>query len=70
MKFIGVANDIFDKENLHYITIFMRVETDENEISVKEPERMEQIGWFDPKDLPNPLFLPVKNLLKDLRLEK
>lgn len=69
VKFVGVTNDIFKKENLHYITIFMRGETDGANLLVKEKDRIEEIGWFDPKNLPEPLFLPVKNLMKDSKLE-
>ena len=29
---------------------------------INEPDRTESIGWFDAGQLPEPLFLPLKNL--------
>ena len=34
------------------------------ELTVCEPEKCEQWDWFYWNNLPQPLFLPIKNLLK------
>ena len=58
------TNDIFEKENKHYVTLFALVEVEKGEPKVLEPEKCEVWDWFDPNSLPEPLFLPVENLLK------
>lgn len=64
IKMIGVTNDIFDKERKHYITIFMRAEYKEGELSRMETDKCEKWEWFDTENLPSPLFLPILNYIK------
>ena len=58
------TNDIFKKENKHYITVFVIADYKSGEPKVLEPDKCEQWGWFEWKNLPEPLFLPIKNLMK------
>ncbi|HYD03927.1 MAG TPA: NUDIX hydrolase [Alphaproteobacteria bacterium] len=58
------TNDIFEKENKHYVTIFMQAEYFSGEIKTLEPNKCEKWEWFDWNDLPNPLFIPIQNLIK------
>jgi len=58
------TNDIYKKEDTHYITIFTVSDHDSGEPKVMEPERMVDWNWFDWNNLPQPLFLPLQNLLK------
>ncbi|MFA7653946.1 MAG: NUDIX domain-containing protein [Candidatus Magasanikbacteria bacterium] len=58
------TNDIFEKENKHYITLFFIAEIESGEPKILEPDRTEEIGWFEWGNLPQPLFLPEINLLK------
>jgi 8-oxo-dGTP diphosphatase len=30
----------------------------------REPQEFQELGWFDWNNLPEPLFLPLQNLLK------
>ena len=64
IRFAYATNDIFDKENKHYITIFMIADYDSGEVKIMEPEKCEKWGWFKWNELPKPLFLPIVNLLK------
>lgn len=64
IRFGPFTNDIFTEERKHYITLFVVADHADGEPTVKEPEKCEQWGWFDPHDLPQPLFLPIKNLLE------
>jgi len=59
------TNDIFKKENKHYITLFVIADIKVGEPKVMEPEKCEEWKWFDWSNLPKPLFLPIENLLKD-----
>lgn len=62
---LGVTNDVFEKEQKHYITVFMLAKCDEGEPQVMEPEKCRQWSWFALDNLPHPLFLPLDNFLKE-----
>jgi len=66
IRFATTTNDIFEKENKHYITIFMLADYDFGEVRIMEPEKCEKWDWFEWEEdkLPKPLFLPNQNLLK------
>lgn len=58
------TNDIHKKEGKHYVTLFLVADYDYGEPKVIEPDRCEKWGWFEWNKMPQPLFLPNKNLLK------
>ncbi len=58
------TNDIFVKENKHYVTAFILASSENGEPRVLEPEKCEEWRWFKWDQLPEPLFLPVQNLKK------
>lgn len=64
IRFAAVTNDLFREEGKHYITLFMVSEYESGEEKILEPEKCDRLGWFEWKDLPRPLFLPITNLLK------
>jgi 8-oxo-dGTP diphosphatase len=66
IRFGTATNDIFEKEDKHYITIIMLADYDSGEVKLMEPEKCEKWAWFEwSKDkLPEPLFVPQQNLLK------
>lgn len=64
IRLLGVTNDIFESEHKHYITISLIADWAGTEPSIREPDRYVEQGWFTPDNLPVPLFLPLKNLLK------
>jgi 8-oxo-dGTP diphosphatase len=59
------TNDIFTKENLHYLTVYITAEYDSGKVILKEPEKCLEWRWFDIDYLPENLFLPLENLLKE-----
>lgn len=61
LKIGPYTNDIFKKDNKHYITLFVTAQT-KGEPQVLEPDKCETWLWFDWDELPKPLFLPVKQL--------
>ncbi len=61
---IAITNDFFKKEKKHYITLYIEAKYISGEPRILEPEKCEEIGWFDWGYLPTPLFLPIKNLIK------
>ena len=64
LKFGAITNDVFKKEEKHYVTIFMVCDYHGGEEECKEPDKCEQWEWFAWDDLPQPLFLCFQNLLK------
>lgn len=59
------TEDVFEKENKHYITLYAMAEIYEGEPIVAEPEKCEGWEWFSWDNPPQPLFIPIENLLKD-----
>lgn len=66
-KNFWTTNDIFSEENKHYVTIFISCEYEKWEVQLLEPEKCLEWKWFDKNNLPENLFLPIKNLLKEKR---
>ena len=64
IRFASLTNDIFKKENKHYITVFMLCDWKSGEVQITEPEKCAAQAWFEWEKLPTPLFLPITNLLK------
>jgi len=65
------TNDIFDKEEKHYITLFVIAEYESGTPSVREPYKCEKWDWFYWSELPEPKFLPIQNLMKqDFNLDQ
>ncbi|WP_051118236.1 nucleotide triphosphate diphosphatase NUDT15, partial [Vibrio campbellii] len=58
------TNDIFEKEGKHYVTLFVVASIVSGEPQVTEPDKCKQWKWCRLDDLPEPLFLPLINLLK------
>ena len=58
------TNDIHKSEGRHYITLFVISDYASGEAQVKEPEKCERWEWFSWDKLPEPLFLPIQNLMK------
>lgn len=56
------TNDKFE-EGKHYITIFMISEYHSGEVRVMEPEKCKEWKWLNWSELPENLFLPIRNLI-------
>lgn len=64
IKEASFTNDVFKKEQKHYVTIFVTADYSSGEVEILEPNKCEAWEWFDWKSLPMPLFLPIVNLIK------
>ena len=64
IKFFTVTNDIRKKDVTHYITLFFMCDYASGTVTNMEPHKCAGWMWVDWKNLPSPLFLPIKNLLK------
>jgi 8-oxo-dGTP diphosphatase len=66
VQFLSATNDIFEKEDKHYVTIWLTADWANNEPEIKEPHKILDIQWRNFQDLPAPLFEPCwKNLRAD-----
>ena len=64
VTFFDVTNDVFVKDNRHYVSIFMRADLAGGELLHMEPEKCERWEWFSCDNLPENLFFPSQTLLK------
>jgi len=61
---MGYTNDIFISDNKQYITIYQKYLINEIiDAEMKEPNKCFEWIWADTNNLPNPLFLCVKNYM-------
>ncbi len=58
------TNDIFEKEEKHYVTVFMICDYLSGNVEIREPEKCEIWEWFKWEDIPESVFLPITNLKK------
>lgn len=63
------SNDYFQKENKHYITLFVFAKEFSGQPKVLEPEKCAEWRYFPISDLPHPLFLPLESMLSSGRLD-
>ncbi len=65
-KVVGVTNDIFSEKNKHYVSIFLMANCPIGQSAqILEPDKVAVWEWFDLWRLPNNLFLPLQNLIKN-----
>ena len=64
VRFRDVTNDLFEAEGKHYITVWMDGKPI-GEPGIAAEREVEEIGWFAWDALPQPLFLPLENLVKE-----
>lgn len=57
------SNDIFSPSDKHYITLFMLAKHKYGVPRILEPQKCSAWKWFTWNKLPDPLFLPIKNLM-------
>lgn len=64
VRFRAVTNDVFREEGRHYVTVWMEGDYRTGEPTLGAAHEMSDVGWFPWDELPEPLFLPLKNLLE------
>lgn len=61
---VGYTNDIFYSDNKHYITLYQLYNVEKIITpALKEPNKCFEWKWCDINNLPEPLFLCVKNYI-------
>ena len=61
LKFIDFTNDIFNKEDEHWITLFYETKDFEGTPKVVE-DKCSEWQWFSEDNFPSPLFLPTRKI--------
>ena len=64
IRYGAFTNDIFIRDEKHYVTLFVVAQYEYGTLELKEPEKCHEWSWFSWSDLPEPRFLPLENLLK------
>jgi 8-oxo-dGTP diphosphatase len=64
VRALGFTNDLFEESGLHYITLWMRGEHASGKATIAAPYEASEVGWYSWDALPEPLFLPLGNLLR------
>lgn len=64
-KKLSFTNDVFEQEDKHYVTLFVVACCSSGKPQVAEPDKCKQWKWFELDKLPEPLFLPLDNFLKE-----
>lgn len=63
IRFRALTNDVFEGTRKHYLTIWMDGKATGEPI-IAAAEEVAELGWFTWDALPQPLFLPLENLVK------
>ncbi|MET7418980.1 NUDIX hydrolase [Dactylosporangium sp. NPDC005555] len=64
VRFGAVTNDVFTDEDRHYVTVWMLSDHVAGEPAILEPDKCTDLAWHDFDNLPDPLFLPWRQLLE------
>jgi len=64
VRFRAITNDVFRAEGKHYITLWMQGAYRSGEPARRAEDEVAEVGWFAWDALPQPLFLPLQNLLQ------
>jgi 8-oxo-dGTP diphosphatase len=64
LKFRCITNDVFEKDQKHYITLWFQADYVAGEAKLKAPDEESEVGWFALDALPQPLFLPLQHLIE------
>ena len=56
------TDDLFPDEGRHYVTLFLVTDVAQGEPIVREPDKCAEWRWVEWDAMPEPLFLPIRNL--------
>jgi 8-oxo-dGTP diphosphatase len=69
LRLLSVGNYLFEREDgeRHYIDVDFVCEAAEGEPKLMEPEKCDGWDWYDPDNLPQPLFIVTQRMIESLR---
>ncbi len=65
VRFITATNDINDEDGKHYVTLHFVADWLSGVPCDAEPEKIGDWAWYSWTELPDPMFLPTRNFLKN-----
>ena len=67
-RVVWLTNDCMVADGKHYITIFVEAKYASGELKNTDPQKVVETKWSKLSDMPEPMFLPIKNFLSGNRL--
>ena len=67
IHYIGFTNDIFQEDDLHYITLWYVARPSTNKARITEPHKCLDQRWVTLDEMPTQLFLPTYNILNNTK---
>lgn len=64
LEFIGYTNDVFETDQLHFITLWYAARVATGVPRITEPHKCLALEWHTLDSLPQPLFLPTNLILE------
>ncbi len=68
LRHLGFTDQLFDIKQQKYMTLLVSCEYKTGEAQVLEPEKCARWQWFDYRELPAPLFAPIRNFLSQIAI--
>lgn len=63
VRFLAITNDVFPDDQRHYVTVWVEAASVAGEPRVQDQRELTNVGWFEWTCLPEPLFVPLQNLV-------
>ncbi|MCM2292889.1 NUDIX domain-containing protein [Allorhizobium sp. BGMRC 0089] len=63
LTFVGVTEQIVEADQQHWVSLLYVCHDFSGEARLTEPDKLSDFGWFDLKDLPEPLSVFTKTIL-------
>jgi len=63
VQFVGATNDVFEAERKHYVTLWFEADYVDGDAYARADDELSEVGWFSLDELPEPLFLSMRNRL-------
>jgi len=60
---LGVRNVVRTEPLSHWVAVVFAVRVDPAEVRIGEPDKFDELGWFDPAALPSPLHSQLEPTL-------
>ena len=61
-ELVAMTNDIFEKEDKHYVTLLVLAKSFSGIPEIKEEDKIIELKWFAWDEFPENLFVPLTNL--------
>lgn len=56
-----------NKTKSHWVAIIFKVKVDSDKVKIGDPEKMDEIGWFEEENWPNPLHSKFKEIWQSIK---